>query len=140
MKKLLLSAAAALLVLPGAVADEIDGKKTLICANVDISECVPGGECEAVTAASINDSNLLNVDFRRKTVGGAGADATRPAAEIGSQETAGGKIYLQGVDTDAETGRGLAWTMVINQENGHMSMTASGDDVVFTVFGSCTPI
>ena len=140
MRSLILSSLVLGLGAPAALADDIDGKKPLICANVDISECVPDGQCEAVTAASIDASNLLKVDFREKTVGGVGKAANRPPTAIETQEIAGGKIYLQGIDTDEETGRGLAWTMVINQDSGRMSLSATGGDVIFTIFGSCTEI
>lgn len=139
MKRLLLTFVATSLGLAANAAD-IDGKASLICANVELYECVSGRDCQAVTAQSIEASNLLKVDFRKKQVSGVGPAASRPATAIETRETAGGRIYLQGVDTDAESGDGLAWTMVIDQESGRMSLTAAGDDVVFNVFGSCTPI
>ncbi len=45
-----------------------------------------------------------------------------------------GKLILQGVQL------GLGWSMVITQESGTMALTAAGEQVVFVIFGACTPL
>jgi hypothetical protein len=43
-----------------------------------------------------------------------------------------GKIFLQGIEL-----RG--WSIVISEQTGKMSLTASGDDEAFVLFGVCIP-
>ena len=43
-----------------------------------------------------------------------------------------GKLILQGVQN------GKAWSMVINEQNGKVTMSASDEQAGFVVFGACT--
>jgi hypothetical protein len=47
---------------------------------------------------------------------------------------------LQGADDGIEGVRdGLAWSISIAQDTGRLSFSASGENVVFVIFGACTP-
>lgn len=115
-----------------AAAAEFDGSKPLICATIETYECVPGGECLEGTPESINAPQFIRLDFSAKI-----ARATRPDGE---ERTSGieilkqneGELILQGVQG------GLGWSIAITPENGRMALSASGDGVVFALFGACT--
>ena len=62
-------------------------------------------------------------------------------SQIERSETVDGKLMLQGAEDGVEGVRdGLGWTLAIGQETGKMSLTASGDEVGFVIFGACTAI
>jgi hypothetical protein len=48
-------------------------------------------------------------------------------------EHSNGRLILQGTQT------GKGWSMVITEATGKMTLTASGEEVGFIVFGACTP-
>ena len=63
----------------------------------------------------------------------------RPPSMILSSVTIDGKLFLQGADDGVEGIRdGLAWSISIDQDNGKLVLTASGDAVGFVIFGACT--
>lgn len=64
----------------------------------------------------------------------------RPPTEIKRTERVDGKLILQGAEDGIENVRdGLGWTVAISEETGKFILTASGEDVVFVVFGACIP-
>ncbi|MGI9204089.1 MAG: hypothetical protein ACR2Q3_08770 [Woeseiaceae bacterium] len=123
-------------------AADFDGSEPMLCSTVAVNECLPNGDCERVTANSINAPNFLRVDVDEKTITNADADATRPANVIESSAVMSGKLYLQGKDDGLEGVRddGLAWSVSINQVTGEMVLTASGSEVAFVIFGACIAI
>ena len=123
-------------------AAEFDGSEPLLCSSVTVNECLPNGDCERVSANSVNAPNFLRIDVKKKTVANAAADATSPPNTIESSALLGDKLYLQGKDDGFEGVRddGLAWSVSIDQETGEMVLTASGSEVAFVIFGSCIAI
>ena len=123
-----------------AAANVFDGSEPLICALMDIAECLPGGECERVSAESVNAPRFFRIDFsanQMTTTREAGDAKTSPIERMESLDE---KLFLQGVEDGGEGVRdGLGWSLAIAQDSGKMVMTASGDEVGFVAFGACTP-
>ena len=142
MNKLKLFCTAGLCVMASmATADDFDGSKPLLCSAATLSECVPGGVCEQVTSESINAPDFWRIDFKKKTVTvDAPGQEDRPPSKIKSSAIIDEKLFLQGSDAGKGVRDGLAWSVAIDQTNGKMVFTASGDSVAFVVFGACTII
>ena len=123
-----------------AAADDFDGSKPLLCSVATLSECIPGGACEQVTPETVNAPDFLGIDVKKKTVRGiAPGQEKRPPSMILSSVTIDKKLFLQGADDGVEGIRdGLAWSISIDQDNGKLVLTASGDAVGFVIFGACT--
>jgi len=122
-----------------AAAADFDGSKPMLCASMNVQECVPGVGCEAVTPESINAPEFFRINAKKKTVTGVMPDETRPANKIVSATMFDDKLILQGADEGVEGVRddGLAWSIAIDRTSGKMVLTASGDAVAFVIFGSC---
>lgn len=122
-----------------ASAADFDGSKPMLCASVNVQECVPGVGCEGVTPESINAPEFFRIDGKKKTVTAVVPDETRPANKIASSTKFEDKLILQGADEGLEGVRddGLAWSIAIDRTSGKMVLTASGDAVAFVIFGSC---
>jgi hypothetical protein len=120
------------------VAGDFDGSKTLVCANQQVNECLPAQRCRMVAPQSVNLPNFFNVDTGSKVLTGKhddGIDASTPVERL---EHLDGKLILQGADNGIEgVPDGNGWTMVIDENTGKMSMTASGDGFVIVAFGAC---
>ena len=115
-------------------AQGLDSSQPLICASMEVYDCGPGSGCVRGTAESVDAPRFIRLDFEQMV-----ARATRPGGEertakIESMTREEGKLILQGVQL------GLGWSMTIAQNGGAMTLTAAGDQVVFVIFGACTPL
>ena len=122
-----------------AVAEDFDGSKNLLCAVMDIVECLPGGRCQEATAEEVGIPNFLRIDFNKKKLHATFADGIIKISPIVNSQTIDGKLILQGAEDGLEGVRdGLGWTLSLDDKNGKMVLTASGDEVAFAMFGACT--
>jgi hypothetical protein len=122
-----------------AAAGEFDGQQNLICASMDVIECLPGGECNRRTALEVNFPDFIRINFKDKAIRTEQDGGEKLKTTIERMETVDGKIIIQGAeDGHEDTKDGLGWTIAIDEENGKMVLSASGTEVAFVVFGSCT--
>ena len=122
-----------------AAAGDFDGSKELLCAVMDIIECVPGGKCMEVTAEEVGIPNFLRTNFEKKKLSATFADGSKKISPIVNSEKIDGKLILQGAEDGIEGVRdGLGWSLAIDEDNGKMVLTASGEAVGFVMFGACT--
>ena len=122
-----------------AAAGDFDGSKELLCAVMDLIECVPGGKCMEVTAEKVGIPNFLRTNFEEKKLSATFADGSKKISPIVNMEKIDGKIILQGAEDGIEGVRdGLGWSLAIDEDNGKMVLTASGEAVAFVMFGACT--
>ena len=122
-----------------AVAGNFDGSKDLLCAVMDIKECLPGGKCHDVTAEEVGIPNSLRINFTEKKLSATFADGSQKISPIVNSEKIDGKLILQGAEDGIEGVRdGLGWSLALDEDNGKMVLTASGDAVAFAMFGACT--
>jgi hypothetical protein len=113
---------------PAAKAGDFDGSKPLLCAPVEVIDCVPGVPCFADTPAEMGAPAFLRIDFKKKTVTGPHA-----VAEIAALEKSDAQLLLQGVEI------GHAFAIALDRESGRMTVTLSNVNGAFVLFGSCTP-
>jgi hypothetical protein len=113
-------------------AHDFDGSKPLICAVIEDFDCIPGDECLSGTAESINIPQFLKIDFEEKVITGKKGDGQVRSTTVKNMERVDGKMILQGIQN------GKAWSMVITETTGKMTITAADDQVGFVVFGACT--
>jgi hypothetical protein len=115
-------------------AASFDGSEPLLCASIEAYDCSAGWECLKGTAESINAPQFIRLDFEQKLTRATRLGGEERTAKIESITREGGKLILQGVQM------GLGWSMTIAQESGAMALTATGEQVVFVIFGACTPL
>lgn len=114
------------------IAGDFDGTKPLICAVLEDFDCIPGDECVSGTAESINIPQFLKIDFEEKVITGKRGGGKIRSTTVKNMERVDGKMILQGIQN------GKAWSMVITEATGKMTVTAADDQVGFVVFGACT--
>jgi hypothetical protein len=113
-------------VLPAFAEQAFDGVKPLICATVQAVSCVPGEECERGLPESIGAPQFFRIDFTKKEIIG-----PKVTTQIRLMETSPEQITLQGFEL------GMGWTIALDRETGKMTMTLSGREEGFIVFGAC---
>ena len=117
-----------LVVAPVAKAGDFDGSKALLCAPVEVIDCVPGVPCFADTPGEMGAPAFLRIDFKKKTVTGPHA-----VAKIAAVEKSDAQLLLQGVEI------GHAFALALDRGSGRMTVTLSDANGAFVLFGSCTP-
>lgn len=116
------------------MASDFDGSKPLFCVIQAVNECVMGKHCTHVSPEDVNLPDFFNVNVKGKVIKGNGNKT--PIERV---EHLDGKLMLQGADEGIEGVRdGMGWTIVIDEETGKMSLSASGDGFAIVVFGFCT--
>ena len=124
-----------------ASATSLDGSQPLLCASATVIECLPIEGCRLVAAAAIGAPDFIRLDFSAKTLTSGGAGDSGKSSVIERSDVVDGKLILQGAEDGVEGVRdGIGWTLAFAQDSGRMVLTASGDDVAFTIFGACTTL
>ena len=137
MKKSILNCLvpAAIVSLTGqALADGIDGTAPLICATNEAYDCGPNIDCATNTPETVDLPRFIRLDFAGKRAFTKRQSGEERMAPIASQTVDSGMLILQGIQN------AHAWSLLISQATGSMSLSISGDEVGFVVFGSCTTL
>ena len=114
-------------------AADFDGSEPMLCASLDVLECVDGSRCKTVTAESVDAPQFITVDLKNKELKLDRSGRPR-SAQLRNRESLNGRLVLQGVGTET----GLGWTFSVDEETGRFVVSASGDEVAFIIFGACT--
>jgi hypothetical protein len=122
-------AALALMTSGAAAAGDFDGSKLLICAPVEAMDCVPGEGCSKERPEDVGAPNFLRIDFANKVI--VGPKQTTPILLMDKSDN---QLLLQGKEL------GYAWTLVLDQESGMMTVTLVNREAAFVLFGPCTPL
>ena len=118
-----------------------DGSKPLLCASMEIIECLPVDGCQRVATEEIDAPQFMKLDFKAKKMVTTASQGKSKTSAIERSEQVDGKLMLQGAEDGVEGVRdGLGWTMSISQQTGKMVVSASGDDAAFVIFGACTAL
>lgn len=137
---LIVTAATSVTCVP-ALGGDFDGSKPLLCASTSLFECDADGECLRVSPNDVRAPRFLKIDVANNKIVQPNPAGDGRSTPIERSEQLDGKLILQGAEEAIEGVRdGIGWTLSINQETGNMTLTASGDDVGFVIFGACTPL
>ncbi len=99
------------------------------CALTKGIECVPDEGCVEWTMQEMALPRFVRIDLASKTITSLDKEITR-TSKIDSVERKEGLVILHGTEQ-----RG--WSLVLAEDSGDLTLTASGDSEGFIVFGSC---
>jgi hypothetical protein len=114
-------------------AADFDGSEPMLCASLDVLECVDGRDCDMVAAEDVDAPQFITIDLKNKELK---LDRSgRPeSTQLRNRESLNGRLVLQGVGVET----GLGWTFSVDEETGRFVVSSSGDEVAFIIFGACT--
>ncbi len=115
-----------------AQADNLEGVDEMICAAVQVQICVENDTCYLATPAELNMPDFVVIDTQKKTISTTKAsheDRSTPFTNVARSD---GLIYLQGIEN------GRAFSFVIEEATGQMTVAVSRDGIAVNVFGACT--
>lgn len=115
-----------------AAATGFDAKSNLICATKDVVGCVYEGSCVEGRASTFDLPTFVVFNFEKKQVTSTKEAGIKDVSPIKNMEITEELILLQGVENHH------GWTAGIDRESGHLSITISGPELSYMVFGACT--
>lgn len=117
-----------------ALAAPFDGSNPMVCASIHATECTAEAqECVSGAPWMINFPVFTEIDFKSKKLSTTDIHVNGRVSDIEDvSHLPNGQLSIHGDDAD------YAWSMLVSEETGAMTLTVSGDEVGFIVFGACT--
>ncbi len=115
-------------------ADDVTGAERLLCAAVQATYCLEGGECASDLPWNLNIPEFIEIDLAAKRFATTAASGLNRTTTVEHLSREGGAIVLQG----SEMGR--AFSFVISEESGLLAAAVATEGRVVAVFGACTPL
>ena len=125
-------ASVGLLASGAALADNLEGADRLLCAPEQIMICVEQADCYPAHASELGVPDFVIVDLKNKKMQTTKSSQQTRTTAFSNMSRTDGKIFLQGVEN------GRAFSFVINEITGSLTVALSRDGVAVAVFGSCT--
>ncbi len=114
----------------------LDKSKPLLCAIIDVNECVDGAGCREVLPEDVDVPSFFWINLKKEEIGTSKDGETE---QIDHVEDVEGRIVLQGADAgSADLADGSGWTISIEDDTGRMTSTAITRQAAVVIFGSCT--
>ncbi len=115
-------------------ADDLTGSERFLCSATQATGCIDGGECYAVPLVDLNMPQFIVVDLETESLSTTKASGLNRVTPIKNYERADGLIYLQGVQLER------AFSMVIAEATGQLSIAVATDGIGVVIFGACTTL
>jgi hypothetical protein len=116
-----------------ATADELSGATSLLCSPWQVHHCPLDEPCTVGSPSKLNVPLFIVVDLNAKELRTTEASGENRATQIKHLERENGLITLQGVEM------GRAFSFVISEETGMLSIGVALDGGGVVGFGACTP-
>ena len=117
-----------------ASADDLTGADKLICAAAQATRCTMEGDCEIGPPWKWNIPDFIEIDLKKKEISTTAASGENRITPMKNVERIDGVIYLQGIEG------GRAFSFVIVEETGTLSVAVATEWMATSVFGACTPL
>ena len=131
MKKLAVIVAGMILVV-SALADNLEGVDKMICAAGQVQICIENDMCYPANAAELDVPDFVIIDLKKKVISTTKASNQNRSTPLKYIERADGLVYLQGIEG------GRAFSFMIDEATGRMTVSVARDGVAVSVFGACT--
>lgn len=115
-----------------AQADNLEGVDRMICAAAQVQICIENDTCYSASAAELGIPDFVVIDTLEKTVSTTKASGENRSTPFTIVENSDGLIYLQGIEG------GRAFSFVIDEASGYMTVAVARDGIAINVFGACT--
>lgn len=113
-------------------ADNLEGVDEMLCAAAQVQICVENDTCYSTTAASLGVPDFVVIDTGKKSISTTKASNENRSTSFSTVQKVDGLIYLQGIEG------GRAFSFVIDEATGRMTVAVSRDGLSVSVFGACT--
>ena len=112
--------------------DDVTDSDRLLCSASRIIACFEEGDCAELIAEEIGVPQFVVIDTDAGTVATTKASGDNRSTPIGKINRADGLMFFQGIEA------GRAFSFVVHEQSGHLTVAVSRDGLSVSVFGSCT--
>jgi hypothetical protein len=116
---------------PPVSAAPLNTSEPMTCAARQIIACDADGQCGSA-AGEPDSPTFLKVSIADKSLSETRKDGETHQEEIDNVKTIDDRLVMHGNEGK------IAWNLAIVTSTGHMTLTASGDEIGFVIFGHCT--
>ncbi len=113
-------------------ADDLTGVNEMICAAAQVQICIENDTCYAAAPAELGIPDFVVIDIKKKTVSTTKSSDQNRSSPFKSIMKSDGLIYLQGIEGER------AFSFVIDEATGRMTVAVARDGISVIVFGACT--
>ncbi len=117
-----------------AAADDLAGAEKVLCTPLQATICSLEGGCEDEAPWTLNVPKFVEIDLKEKTLSTTKASGENRMTPIRTLLREGGEIFLQGIES------GRAFSFVIEEESGMVSIAVAREGKTVSIFGACTPM
>jgi hypothetical protein len=114
-------------------ADDLTGHQRLLCSASHTTICYADGECDSGPAWSWDVPQFIEVDLENKRLSTTKASGESRTTPILNLQRESGHIVLQGYENKR------AFSFLIDEKTGWVTVAIARKDVAVSVFGACTP-
>jgi len=115
------------------LADDLTGKDKILCTAVQATRCSLDGDCYTGPPWSWNIPQFIEIDLNKKVLSTTAASGENRVTPVANLKREDGVTYLQGVEG------GRAFSFVIDDASGTVTVAVAVRDGATTVLGACTP-
>ena len=113
-------------------ADSVFDVDEMVCAAGQVQICLENDTCYASSAAELAIPDFVVIDTKAKKISTTRSSGENRSSSFTSFARTDGVIFLQGMES------GRAFSFVIHEATGRMTVAVSRDGMAVTVFGACT--
>jgi hypothetical protein len=123
-----------MLVLAGpAAADDLTGETKILCTVMQANECRPDDGCLTGAPWNYNIPLFVELDLDAKTISTTKASGEKRSTLLKNIQRDGELLILQGYEN------GRAFSFIVSEPTGVLTVSVAVDDGGMVVFGACTP-
>jgi len=115
------------------MADDLTGADRVLCTAIQATRCSADDECRTGAPWDWNIPQFIEVDLKKKQLATTAASGENRVTPIKNLERNDGVLYLQGVEG------GRAFSFVIDEVTGSLSVATASAAGTTMVLGACTP-
>lgn len=123
---------AGLLLAGTAYADPLTGVNKFVCAASQVQICLEGDTCYSASPWELDVPEFVVIDLKKKSISTTKSSGDDRSTTFNNSVRSEGNIFLQGLEA------GRAFSFLINEATGYMSVAVARDGMVVSVFGACT--
>ena len=116
------------------LADNVSESSEIVCAPTQVHICIENDSCYAASPNELDVPEFVVIDIRRKTISTTKASAEARTTTFSNVLRGNGLIHLQGVENER------AFSFVIDEASGRMTVAVANDGIAVSVFGACTDV
>ncbi|HEX5043503.1 MAG TPA: hypothetical protein VFV75_11390 [Candidatus Polarisedimenticolaceae bacterium] len=114
-------------------ADDLTGQQRFLCTASQVTLCYSDGDCDKGSAWDFDVPQFIEVDLPAKRLSTTKASGQSRTTPITNLQREAGQVVLQGYENKR------AFSFLIDEKTGWMTVAVARRDIAVTVFGACTP-